>query len=60
MIDTIVKRRRMTLGNITYQRGDTVPMPLQQFNDLEPTGFVDRKPAPKAKVTPSKSDDAAD
>lgn len=62
MIDTIAKRR-MTLNGKAYQKGETVPMPLQQFNDLEPTGLVERAPAPKpaskAKSEP-KSSAAAD
>ena len=47
MIDTIAKRR-VTLNGKTYQKGDTVPMPLQQFNDLESTGRFERAPAPKS------------
>ena len=48
MIDTIAKRR-MTLNGRTYAKGETVPMPLQQFHDLEPTGLVERAP-PKAET----------
>ena len=48
MIDTIAKRR-VTLNGTTYQKGAKISMPLQQFNDLEPTGMVERAPAaPKA------------
>jgi hypothetical protein len=53
MIDTIAKRR-MTLNGKSYPKGAKVPMPLQQFNDLEPTGMVERAPAaPKAAAKPS-------
>lgn len=44
MIDTIAKRR-VTLNGTTYQKGAKIQMPLQQFNDLEPTGLVERAPA---------------
>lgn len=47
MIDTIATRR-LTLNGKTYEKNDTVPMPLQQFEDLEPTGMVKRAPKPKA------------
>jgi hypothetical protein len=46
MIDTIAKRRTH-LNGTTYAKGDKVPMPLQQFNDLEPTGRFERAPAEK-------------
>ena len=53
MIDTIAKRR-VTLNGTTYQKGAKIQMPLQQFNDLEPTGMVERAPAaPKAAANPS-------
>lgn len=53
MIDTIAKRR-VTLNGTTYQKGAKIPMPLQQFNDLEPTGMVERAPAaPKAAAKPA-------
>jgi hypothetical protein len=48
MIDTIAKRR-LTLNGKAYQKGDTVPMPAQQFSDLEPTGMVERAPTEKPK-----------
>jgi hypothetical protein len=54
MIDTIAKRR-MTLNGKTYQKGDKVQMPAQQFNDLEPTGMVDRAPAEKPEAKPAKA-----
>ncbi|WP_257540655.1 hypothetical protein [Sphingobium sp. CFD-1] len=54
MIDTIAKRR-MTLNGKTYQKGDKVQMPLQQFNDLEPTGMVERAPVEKAEPKPAKA-----
>ena len=61
MIDTIATRR-VTFNGTTYQKGDTVPMPLAQFNDLEPTGRFERAPAPKpaakAKPEPESSADA--
>ncbi|WP_158250635.1 hypothetical protein [Novosphingobium sp. HII-3] len=44
MIDTIAKRRT-TLNGKTYEKGAAVPMPLQQFTDLEPTGRFERAPA---------------
>lgn len=47
MIDTIATRR-ITHEGVTYEKGDKVPMPLQQFNDLEPTGMVERAPAEKS------------
>lgn len=50
MIDTIAKRT-MRLDGKEYAKGDTVPMPLQQFEDLEPTGMVERAPAKKAEPT---------
>lgn len=64
MIDTIATRRTTFQGK-TYQKGDTVPMPLQQFLDLEPTGRFERAPAPapaseKPAKTASKSSDPAD
>lgn len=66
MIDTIA-RRRMTLNGKTYQKGDIVPMPLQQFEtDLGPNGIgwvkrvPKRKPAAKAISTETKSSDTAD
>lgn len=53
MIDTIAKRRT-TLNGKTYEKGEKVPMPLQQFTDLEPTGRFERAPAaPKAASKPS-------
>lgn len=61
MIDAIATRRIRFNGK-EYATGDTVPMPLQQFQDFEPTGRFTRapaeKPAPKAKAT--KSSDPAD
>lgn len=57
MIDTIAKRR-MTLNGTKYAKGDKVQMPLQQFQDLEPTGLVER--APPAPKTPSKTDAKSD
>lgn len=54
MIDTTALRR-ITLNGKTYQKGDTVQMPLGQFNDLEAIGLVERPK--KAKF---KSDDTAD
>jgi hypothetical protein len=64
MIDTIATRR-MTLNGTVYAKGDKVPMPLQQFTDLESTGLVERAPtdkkaAAKTKAAPSKSSDPAD
>lgn len=61
MIDTIATRA-FSLNGTEYAKGDTLKMPLQQFNDLEPTGLVERVPAekPKAKSesksTPKKPD----
>lgn len=43
MIDAIATRR-MTLNGKAYRKGAKVRMPLQQFNDLEPTGLVERAP----------------
>lgn len=47
MIETIAKRRT-TLNGKTYEKNATVRMPLQQFQDLEPTGRFERAPAAKA------------
>lgn len=47
MIDTIAKRA-FNLNGTDYAKGATVPMPLQQFEDLEPTGLVERAPPEKA------------
>ena len=52
MIETIAKRRT-NLNGVTHQKGDKVQMPLQQFNDLEPTGRFERAPA--LSKTPPKS-----
>ena len=49
MIDTIATRR-ITHEGVTYEKGAKVTMPLQQFNDLEPTGVVERAPAASSKV----------
>lgn len=46
MIDTIAKRR-INLNGTIYEKGDTVPMLAAHFADLEPTGMVERAPAPK-------------
>jgi len=51
MIDTIAKRA-FNLNGSDYAEGAKVPMPLQQFQDLEPTGLVERAPKPsKPKAT---------
>jgi hypothetical protein len=57
MIDAIAKRRT-TLNGKTYEKGAGVPMPLQQFTDLEATGRFERAPV-KSKVeqkAPEKAD----
>jgi len=46
MIDTIAKRA-FNLNGTDYAQGDKVPMPAQQFDDLEPAGLVERAPAEK-------------
>lgn len=54
MIDTISRRARpFTLNGKTYAKGDKVPMPLAQFNELGPDGlgWVERAPAPKPPET---------
>lgn len=57
MIDTI-STRRMTLNGKAYQKGAKVRMPLQQFNDLEPTGLVERAPdQPKTEPKAAKKAD---
>lgn len=56
MIDTIATRRT-TLNGKTYEKGATVPMPAQQFEDLKPTKRFTRSPAAK-KVASGKVDDA--
>ncbi|CAD7335316.1 hypothetical protein FIM10_02145 [Sphingomonadales bacterium 56] len=48
MIDTIATQI-IRLNGKEYAKGDTVPMPLQQFEDLEPTGAFIRAPAAKAR-----------
>lgn len=55
MIETIAMRR-MTLNGKTYAKGAKVPMPLQQFNDLEPTGMVERAPTAKAETKATKAE----
>ena len=54
MIDAIAARR-LTLDGREYQEGDTVPMPLQQFQDLEPTGLVTRAPIKKTSARRAKT-----
>ncbi|WP_313434365.1 hypothetical protein [Novosphingobium sp.] len=56
MIDTTATRRT-TLNGKTYEKGDTVPMPAQQFKDLEPTGRFTRSPAAKKAPSVSKADE---
>ena len=56
MIDTTATRRT-TLNGKTYEKGDTVPMPAQQFKDLEPTGRFTRGPAAKKTSSAPKADD---
>jgi len=56
MIDTIATRRT-TLNGKTYEKGDAVPMPAQQFKDLEPTGRFTRAPAAKKTSTAVKADE---
>jgi hypothetical protein len=50
MIDTIATRR-ITLNGKTYEKDAVVRMPLQQFQDLEPTGAFARAPAKKKAAT---------
>lgn len=52
MIDTIAKRR-VTFEGKQYAKGETVPMPLQQFNELEQTDMFERAPQPKAEPAPA-------
>jgi len=65
MIDAIATRR-VNLNGKTYEEGDKARMPLQQFEDLEPTGMFERAPAEKkvsakaAKPADAKSDKSAD
>lgn len=63
MIDTIATRKT-TLNGKPYAKGDTVRMPAQQFEDLEPTKRFERPAATKAvstaKTTETKSSPAAD
>jgi hypothetical protein len=56
MIDTTATRRT-TLNGKTYEKGDTVPMPAQQFKDLELTGRFTRAPAGKKTPTAAKADE---
>lgn len=54
MIDAVATRR-FTLGDREYQKDDPVRIPLQQFNDLEPTGLVERMLSEKkAPVKPAR------
>lgn len=50
MIDTIATRR-ITLNGKTYEKDAVVRMPLQQFQDLEPTGAFTRGSAKKKAAT---------
>ncbi len=52
MIDTIATRRT-TLNGTSYAKGEKVPMPLQQFQDFEPTGLFERAPAEKKASAPA-------
>ena len=59
MIDTIAKRK-MSLNGEDYAKGDTVPMPLQQFEtDLGPNGldWVERPADPPKETKSSKKGD---
>lgn len=46
MIETIATRRT-SLNGKPIAKGEKVPMPLQQFQDLESTGLFERAPADK-------------
>lgn len=46
MID-VVTTRRTTLGDVTYEKGAPLQMPLQQFQDLEPGGQFARAKSEK-------------
>lgn len=64
MIDAIAAKA-FSLDGTDYAKGDTVKMPLQQFEDLEPTGLVQRpavekKSLAKTKATDPKSSKTAD
>lgn len=50
MIDTIATRR-ITLNGKTYEKDAVVRMPLQQFQDLEPTGAFTRGSGKKKTAT---------
>ena len=39
-----IAKRAFNLDGTDYAKGDKVPIPAQQFDDLEPTGFVERAP----------------
>jgi len=54
MIEAIATRRISHDGK-SYEKGDKVQMPLQQFNDLEPTGMVERAHVEKAEPKPAKA-----
>lgn len=47
MIDAIATRWTNFQGKL-YAKGDPVKMPLQQFQDLEPTGIFERAPTKSA------------
>lgn len=66
MIEAIATRR-VRFADKLYAKGERVSMPLQQFNDFEPTGLFERPPAEKAdgkapatRPTKPKSSDPAD
>lgn len=57
----VTAKRRTTLNGKTYEKNATVRMPLQQFNDLEPTGRFERAAGDKkgAEAASAKSGDKA-
>jgi hypothetical protein len=60
MID-VIATRRVRLNGTEYQKGDAVPMSLDEFQALEPTRRFERapaKPAAKTKTEPKSSDTA--
>jgi hypothetical protein len=64
MID-VIATRRTTLNGKPYEKDEAGKMPLQQFQDLEPTGRFKRAPAEKkaaakAAKTDPKSSASAD
>jgi len=51
MMIEVIAKRRVRFEGAQYAKGDRVPMPLQQFQDLEPTGLFERAPKVESETT---------